>query len=566
LAILGKPNTLDRDDTNWTSGNFREVNMVWPAWYKGTNDHSLDGTLYTAGASLTTNNGCGLKRANVNGVLTAGQIVVEFDEVIENDANNPYGIDFIVHGNPFFATGIMVYENSNMDAYTLSAFGGGGEFGASGPGAVFAEPVTISVAASLDGPWYTFTSAPGDVACTADNFFPTQPYKWDSDNHVWLGEELDWEKPVNPWIVNYFGNQTVADAIKLYAGSAGGTPFDLDWLTDENGDPVSLEWIRYIKFSDPENHQGEICAAADVAPVKLGDEMSVTPFNLEVGVNHLNFVDPDDATTKRVQIVVTDAEQALSFRTAARSDLSAYAGAPANPLAAYDVTATVILDPQAAAVATADLSFYVGDTYSGDGSDLAVHQWIGEDWDTLTPSAYDATNKLLRVEGVTAFAVFAVAQTSVAGSLSGTVVLGDWVGPDGDGSPADQPVVIELAQNGTVVRTATPTLNANGQFTISDVFPGTYDVRVKASHWLAKVQTGIAVSGSTMISTSFSLINGDCDGDNEVTSLDLAIITLALGSESADSNWNSSADLDGDDEVTSLDMNIAVANYDETGD
>jgi len=563
LAILGKPNTLDRDDTvyNPPGGNFREINMVWPAWSKGTSDYSLDGTPYMTGfnAGLTSNNGCGLKRANVGGVPTVGQIVVEFDEVIENDPHNPYGIDFVVHGNSFFATGIYVYENSNMDNYVLTAFGGGGEFGAGGPGDVFSEPVTISVAQSLDGPWYTFTTAPGGVAVTGDNFFPTQPYKWDSVNHQWIGEELDWTKPVNPWIVNYFGNQTVADAIKLYAGSAGGTPFDLDWLTDQNGNPIGLEWVKYIKFSDPNNYQGEICAVADVAPVKLGDQMSITPYNLEVGTSQLDFVDPNDTSKKLVQIVVTATEQALTFKTAARNTLTGYAGAPANPLAAYDVTATVILSPATSAVATADLSFYVGDTYSGDGSDLAVYQWTGQSWTSLTPSGYDVTSKLLSVTGITTFAVFAVAQEPAP--LTGTVVLGDW-----SGNLTGQQVTVELAQNSTVVRTETPTLNASGQFTISDVFPGTYDVRVKASHWLAKLQTGITVSGPTTISTTFSLTNGDCDGDNYVGSDDYNIWYAANDSFLGDPNYNPHADLDGDEYVGTDDYNIWYVSNDTFGD
>lgn len=420
-AILGKPNTLDRDDTEPDGGNFREINMVWPAWYNGTNDYILDHTHYLDGygAGLTSNNGCGLAPRRVSGVMTYPQIVVEFDEVIENDPHNPYGIDFIIHGNPFFATGIYVYEDSNMDTYTLTPFGGGGEFPASGPGAVFSEPVTISVAQSLDGPWYTFTQAPGDVVVTADNFFPTQPYKWDSGSHQWLGEELDWTKPVNPWIVNYFGYQTVADSIRLYAGSAGGTPFDLDWLTDDEGNPVYLEWIKYVKFSDPGNMQGEICAAADVAPVKLGDQMSVTMFNLEVGISQLDFVDPDDKSTKLVQIVVTDMEEeALAFQTAARSDLSEYANAPANPLAAYDVNATVILDPTAPPVATANLSLHVGDTYSGDGSDLAVYQWTGQRWVILIPWDYDPASKLLTVTDVDTFEVFVIAPIPPVGDIT----------------------------------------------------------------------------------------------------------------------------------------------------
>ena len=557
-AVLGKPNTLERDDTVWSppGGDFREINMVWPAWYSGTNDPNYDGTPYMTGynAGITSNNGCGLR--------TAAQIVVEFDEVIENNLNNPYGIDFIVHGNPFFATGVYVYEDSDMDTYTLTAFSGGGDFPANGAGAVFSEPVTISVAQSLDGPWYTFTSAPGDVVVTADNYFPTQPYKWDSVNHQWLSEELNWTKPVNPWIVNYFGNQTVADAIQLYTGSAGGTPFDLDWLEDPNGNPVDLEWVKYVKFSDPDNYQGEICAAADVAPVKVGDQMSVTPFNLDVEISCLTFVDPNDESTALVEISVFDTEQALTFQTAVRSDLSEYAGAPADPLAAYDITASVILSPETDPVATADLSFYVGDVYAGDANDLSVYQWVDPNcWVVLTPYAYDTTSKLLTVIDVNEFEVFVVAESP--GTLTATVDLQNW-----SAGLAGQQVTVELAQNSVVVRTETPTLNAAGQFTINDVFPGTYDVRVKGSHWLAEIQTGVTASGPTTIDTSFSLINGDADGNNEVSGYgsDGYLIGSLIGTTPQNPNWNPNADLDGDLEVTAYDLSIAIANDSLSGD
>jgi hypothetical protein len=398
-AILGKPNTLDKDDTNYTSGHFREINMVWPAWYSGTNDYSLDGTLYSTGysAGLTSNNGCGLKQKTVSGVTTTGQIVVEFDEPILNDPNNPYGIDFIVHGNPFFATGIMVYESSNMDTYTLTAYSG------SSAGSVFAEPVTISVAQSLDGPWYTFTSAPGDVACTGDNYYPTQPYKWDSENHQWTGEELDWTKPVNPWMVNYFGGRTVADAIKLYAGSAGGTGLDLAWLTDDEGNAVLLEWTKYIKFSDPENNQGEICAVARTSPVKLGDAMSVTEEMIDSGVIELDFVNAEDESQLMVQVVVaslSETDNAMEVQTASLTSLTDYADSSIGYLSAYKVASQFILDEESVANVAADLGLYVGSSYTGEGSDLVVLRWNGNSWDASSTISYDAETKRVTISTI----------------------------------------------------------------------------------------------------------------------------------------------------------------------
>jgi hypothetical protein len=233
-AVVGKVNTIDRDDTG--SGKFREIHMCWPAWYKGSNDPSLTGQTYSA--SLGTNNGTGLKQGS--------QIVVAFDEPVVNNPDDGgaynWGVDFIVHGNSFFvgAEG-MTYPNTNMENYHVAT-----------GGAVFAEPVTVSVAQSLDGPWYTY------IAPTADNYFPTQPWAWDWAAHDWSNQELDWTKPVNPGLTGSdFGGLSVAQAINLYDGSAGGTGFDLDVF--------GLDWIQYVKVSDPSGYQGEICGFADVA-------------------------------------------------------------------------------------------------------------------------------------------------------------------------------------------------------------------------------------------------------------------------------------------------------------
>ncbi len=518
-AILGKPNTLDRDDTRMFDGNFREINMVWPAWYNGTNDHSLDGTLYLTGynTGLTCNNGCGLKRATVGGVPTVGQIVVEFDEPIENNPHNPYGIDFIVHGNPFFATGIYVYENSNMDTYTLSAFGGGGEFGPSEAGAVFAEPVAISVAQSLNGPWYTFTSAPREATFTGDNYFPTQPYKWDSVNHQWTSEELDWTKPVNPWIVNYFGNQTVADAIKLYAGSAGGTGLDLDWLKDDNGNPVSLEWIKYIKFSDPENNQGEICAVARTSPVKLGDLMSVTQEMIDVGTITLDFVDPNDELRLMIQIVVltiSDSSKPVQVQTESLNTLLKY-------LSAYKVKSQFILDPDTLASTTASLSLYVGNSYTGDGSDIIVLRWNGNGWEASLSTSYKPDTKMVTISTI-------LDNTSAFAITNRSLLIA------GDANCDDKVNVVDLgilATNYGATATATWSMgDFNGDKNVNVV-----DLGILATNYgLGESGSNVASHYSTVLSTTSDNMASDITkesankSDNESTfcsSLGLVIIS-----------------------------------------
>jgi hypothetical protein len=64
---------------------------------------------------------------------------------------------------------------------------------------------------------------------------------------------------------------------------------------------------------------------------------------------------------------------------------------------------------------------------------------------------------------------------------------------------------------------------------------------------------------------SITLLNGDCDGDNEVTLYDFGILSSALGSFPGDPNWDPRADLDGGLEVTLYDLAILQRNFGAIG-
>jgi hypothetical protein len=61
------------------------------------------------------------------------------------------------------------------------------------------------------------------------------------------------------------------------------------------------------------------------------------------------------------------------------------------------------------------------------------------------------------------------------------------------------------------------------------------------------------------------LLNGDIDGDNEVTLLDHGLLTASFGLTEGDPDFNPNADLDGDGEVTLLDFGILVNNFGAIG-
>lgn len=218
-SVLGKPTTWIKGDD--VGGYDMACSMVYPAW------NTSPAPEYDK--LITTLN-------------TDAYITVEFDHAVENDPLNPFGIDFIVYGNSFFiGTGEMVYADTNMENYHINT------------GAIFSEPITVSVSPDLEE-WYTYTLGP-----YGDDYFPTNAFAWDRDADEW-GAELDWTKPVDPTLTaSDFAGLSVADAIDLYDGSAGGTGFDLA----ESG----FEWIKYIKVENL--YAGEIDGFSDVAAVPV---------------------------------------------------------------------------------------------------------------------------------------------------------------------------------------------------------------------------------------------------------------------------------------------------------
>ncbi len=146
-------------------------------------------------------------------------------------------------------------------------------------------------------------------------------------------------------------------------------------------------------------------------------------------------------------------------------------------------------------------------------------------------------------------------------SVSGNVELRDF-----GGDITQVPVTVELRQNGNVVRTATVTPDPSGNYVLTAVLPGTYDIAFKASHWLRTVVPGVVVDEADVTGVNVSLTNGDVDGDNEVTLFDFGALVAAFGSVPGDSNWNADADLDGDAEVTLFDFGVLVGNFGAIGD
>ena len=199
-----------------------------------------------------------------------GRLTVKFSHPVENDENNPYGVDFIVFGNSFLVIALVNGNEQDWD------FGNPEQTIVSG--AVASEPGIVSV--SQDGQtWYTFSDGP-----YADDFAPTAAYMWDDVNDVW-GTELDPTRPFDPNLsAAEMSGMNVAEVIELYNGSAGGTGFDIGVF--------GLGWIQYVRIEDDPRSDvtTEVDAISDVSCCgDYGHPFPVGDINKDCRVDMLDF-------------------------------------------------------------------------------------------------------------------------------------------------------------------------------------------------------------------------------------------------------------------------------------
>ena len=184
-------------------------------------------------------------------------IILAFDHRVAHDSRNPYGIDFIVFGNALFNIGSAWTTGANPELYSISD--------------IYEEPGIVSVSQYANGPWYTYASP---IYPRADSFAPTASRRWDSETDRW-GAWLDPTRPIDPNLKpSDFYGKTVAQAIEMYDGSAGGAGFDISVF--------GLPWIQYVKIEqdpdqDPKNPLSpEVDAVSDVtAPGDVNYDLRV---------------------------------------------------------------------------------------------------------------------------------------------------------------------------------------------------------------------------------------------------------------------------------------------------
>lgn len=208
-----------------------------------------------------------------------GYIQLEFNgDGVENDPTNPYGIDFVVYGNPFVgnpeAASVQVSQNGTQ-WYELA----GSRYYAQET----MHNATLTYTKESDGIHYAINGVEKGVYKNAPAWWPeaTEGY----DGVAGVNSLFHGTKQVNG--VTYSGNTITFTGLTLVkdsdvtndylfgyadvrnAGSTkdgtacnpyatapasgtasmlGGDGFDLSWAVDENGEPVKLENAKYVRI------------------------------------------------------------------------------------------------------------------------------------------------------------------------------------------------------------------------------------------------------------------------------------------------------------------------------
>lgn len=171
-----------------------------------------------------------------------GTLVVAFDEPVEDDPGNPFGIDLLIFNNAFYT---MSHAGPDARATTLAEEGG-----------------TISV--SADGEYWVVIRAQA-----ADSAFPTLSYSDLTAPATLVRDVLlspgtvptDFTRPVDPSVS--LVDLDILGISAAYDGSGGGVGIDLG--------PTGLPAITHVRLTNPSDAVGtpEIDALADVAPTGM---------------------------------------------------------------------------------------------------------------------------------------------------------------------------------------------------------------------------------------------------------------------------------------------------------
>jgi len=271
-----------------------------------------------------------------------GYIVFSFDEPVQNDPGNPYGVDFTIFGNPLTywsepgIVSVMKDDNGNGKADdTWYELAGSDYFFSTTIKDYEVTYTNPEQASAADVPW---SDNQGNTGHIYANSYNTQPYYPQTDSFpeinskgytlagTYIKDSIDTSDPMQtrsyPRAFGYADNRcrgaapyTLPDnPYTRTIENSGGDAFDIGWAVDWEGNYVDLESIDFVKVHTavlahagaPGELSTEITGAVDVPPdnsingisdmiviKELPPELNSREYQVEVFVYHMGRLQQD---------------------------------------------------------------------------------------------------------------------------------------------------------------------------------------------------------------------------------------------------------------------------------
>jgi len=129
------------------------------------------------------------------------------------------------------------------------------------------------------------------------------------------------------------------------------------------------------------------------------------------------------------------------------------------------------------------------------------------------------------------------------------------------------PVTVRFFQGGTETAWSpvSVTTDQNGNFSVSGLANGTYDIGVKSPLTTSRLKSGIGVAGITSVDFG-TLLSGDVNSDDYIGLDDYTMVVTAYDSVPGSGKWNDCCDFNRDSYVGLDDYTLSVTNYDKVGE
>ncbi|MBL8134160.1 MAG: S8 family serine peptidase [Anaerolineae bacterium] len=149
------------------------------------------------------------------------------------------------------------------------------------------------------------------------------------------------------------------------------------------------------------------------------------------------------------------------------------------------------------------------------------------------------------------------------GSLNGSVVLEGRPAPPDPVWSVPLHVVVKPTSGGAAAFDGMITTGLSGEFIVSNLAVGEYNIWAKGTHTLANMVTA-TIAGETPVSVG-TLKEGDANDDNAVGIGDFSILAAAFGSAQGGANYDARADFNTDGAVNIADFSLLAANFSQSG-